>query len=303
MVTKISVVMPVYNADESFLREAIESILNQSFGDFEFIIVNDGSTNNAEDVILSYKDDRIKYIKNEKNLGVSASANLAMDRASGKYIARIDADDVAFESRLQVQYEFLEKHPYYQLCATRISSSKGNPSPRNMNFEYLKAKTIFRGSFMVQPTVMFDREFFMKNSLYYNPEISYGEDWDLWFRLSLVGKFVILPQKLLFYRLHSSQANKIYEDRHYELCKKQFERNLNVLGYEFNEETKGLLLNFLSSHESEKISFSQLKSLFFEVRRLLKFVKDSKKVSYKYSRMILLKKLLSYSKKTIVLHK
>lgn len=296
---KISVLMPVYNTEEKFLREAIESILNQTFTDFEFIIINDGSTNNAEDVICSYNDERIKYIKNEQNIGVSASANLGLNEAKGKYIARMDSDDVSTKERLETQYKFLEENPQYQLCSTRISKAKGNPSPRSMNFEYLKAKLMFRGNPIIQPTVMFNKEFFIKNSLYYST-IPYGEDWDLWFSLSLVGKFVVLPNKLLFYRQHPNQANKTYEKRHYEFCKKHFEKSFKILGFEFNEETKELLLNFLVDLESEKISFEQWKALILELKRLLEFVKESKKVSYKYSIAILFKKMLSYSRKTLV---
>ena len=88
----LSVLMPVYNTKEVYLRASIESILNQTFTDFELIIVNDGSTNNAEEVILSYKDDRIKYFKQE-NQGIVGALNNAWAKASGKYIARMDSDD------------------------------------------------------------------------------------------------------------------------------------------------------------------------------------------------------------------
>ena len=106
--------MPVYNTKEEYLREAIESILNQTFTDFEFIIVNDGSTNNAEDVILSYKDERIVYIKQE-NQGVSIASNNGWNKAKGEYIARMDSDDVSFPDRLEKQIQFLEDNPEYSL--------------------------------------------------------------------------------------------------------------------------------------------------------------------------------------------
>lgn len=96
----ISVIMPVYNTKEKFLREAVESILNQTFTDFEFIIINDGSDSITEDIILSYKDLRIKYLKNEQNLGIVQSLNKALKSASGKYIARMDADDISMPHRL-----------------------------------------------------------------------------------------------------------------------------------------------------------------------------------------------------------
>lgn len=296
---QVSVIMPVYNTEENYLREAIESILKQTFTDFEFIIIDDCSTNNAEEVISSYNDERIIYVKNEENLGVSASANKGLNLTKGKYVARIDSDDVAVENRLEVQYKFLEKNPQYKLCATRITASKGKPSSRSMNFEYLKTKLVLRGNVMVQPTVMFNREFFIENNLFYKEEIPYGEDWDLWFRLSQIGEFIILPQKLLYYRQHPKQANKVYENRHYEFSKKRFENNLKTLGFEFDENKRELLLNFLVGLETN-LNFSQCKALFSEVLRLLSYIKETGKVSYRYSAVILFKKLISYTKYCIL---
>lgn len=106
----ISVLMPVYNG-ERFLKEAIDSILSQTFTDFEFIIINDGSTDNTENIILSYKDERIVYIKNDVNLKLIKTLNKGVDLARGKYIARMDADDISLPTRLEVQYKFMERHP------------------------------------------------------------------------------------------------------------------------------------------------------------------------------------------------
>lgn len=290
---EISVIMPVFNTKESFLREAVESILNQTFVDFEFIIINDCSTNNVEDVLLSYKDERIVYLKNDQNLGVAATANLGLNKAKGKYIARMDSDDISFENRLEIQYKFLEQNPQYQLCSTRISKAPKNSSSRTMNFDYLKSKLFFRGNPIIQPTIMFNREFFINNSLYYK-NTPYGEDWDLWARFSLVGQFVVLPERLLYYRQHSSQANKIYEDRHYEVTKNQFKENLKLLGFE-QENSDEILINFLACIEN-KISIKEWKKLINEVYKLLNYIKYSNKISYKYSLIILIKKLISYTK-------
>ena len=111
---KISVLMPVYNTKEEFLRTAIESILNQTYSNFEFIIINDGSTNNAEDVILSYKDERIVYLKQE-NKGIVSALNNGWDKASGEYIARMDSDDISLSERFEKQIEFLENNSEYSL--------------------------------------------------------------------------------------------------------------------------------------------------------------------------------------------
>ena len=109
---KVSVLMPVYNTKEAYLRTAIESILKQTFTDFEFLIMNDNSTDkNVEKVILSYKDPRISYSKNNKNLGISGARNKLVDMAHGEYLAIMDHDDESLPERFQKQVDFLDAHP------------------------------------------------------------------------------------------------------------------------------------------------------------------------------------------------
>ena len=119
---RVSVLMSVYNTEEDFLRDAIKSILNQTFTDFEFLIINDGSKNNAEEVILSFNDDRIKYILNEKNLGLIDSLNKGLSLAQGEYIARFDSDDISSNKRLEKQVEFMDKNPNVGLLGTQYES-------------------------------------------------------------------------------------------------------------------------------------------------------------------------------------
>ena len=107
----VSVLMPVYNTRRAELQVAIESILDQTYKDFEFIIINDGSTNDAEEVILDYKDDRIKYYKNETNLKLISTLNKGIDLCSGKYIARLDSDDYSEPDRLEKQVKVMEELP------------------------------------------------------------------------------------------------------------------------------------------------------------------------------------------------
>ena len=107
---EISVIMPVYNTEEKYLREAIESILNQTFKDFEFLILNDGSTNNVQEVLESYDDKRIKIIQGEHK-GIGYALNRLVQLAEGKYIARMDSDDISLPERFEKQYHYLETHP------------------------------------------------------------------------------------------------------------------------------------------------------------------------------------------------
>lgn len=295
----ISVVMPVYNTKEEYLREAIESILNQSFKNFEFIIVNDASLQFVEDIILSYNDERIKYIKNEKNLGVPGTLNVGLKAAGAKYIARFDSDDVSMKDRFKEQFDFLEKNPSYQLVATDITASK-KTTQRGMNFEYQKAKLLYRSNCIIHPSVMFRRDFFEQNNLYYDEQLKYGEDWDLWVRFVFCGgKFVILPNKLVFYRQHENQANKIYAKRHNDFSKRQFGAIFDFIGFKVDEKIKDLFLDFMCTNLERKTDFKEILSIYKEMNRLIKHVKKTKLSKSSYVSAILYKKFISYAKKSL----
>ena len=107
---KVSVLVPFYNS-EAYIRQCIDSILNQTFTDFELVLLNDGSTDKSEEIVQSYNDKRIKYYKNERNLGIPISHNKLMDLAQGEYLALVDSDNICLPERLQKQVEFLDNHP------------------------------------------------------------------------------------------------------------------------------------------------------------------------------------------------
>ena len=117
---EISVLLPVYNTEEKYLRESIESILNQTYKNFELIIVNDCSQNSAEDVIKSYDDKRIIYYKNNKNECITNTRNKLLKLAKGQFIAVQDHDDVSFPERLEKEYNFLKEHPEVSICCVWI---------------------------------------------------------------------------------------------------------------------------------------------------------------------------------------
>lgn len=117
----ISVVMPVYNG-EKYLREAIDSILNQTCTDFEFIILNDASTDETEEIILSYDDPRITYARNETNLQIANTLNKGIALAKGKYIARMDADDISLPERFERQIKFMEDNPDIDVCGCSMKT-------------------------------------------------------------------------------------------------------------------------------------------------------------------------------------
>lgn len=205
----ISVLMPVYNTKEVYLRASIESVLSQTFTDFEFIIVNDGSTNNAEEVILSYKDSRIKYVKQE-NQGIVGALNNGWSKASGKYIARMDSDDIAYPERFAKQVKFLEENPEYSLVgswAKIIPSKKIIKLPQDIKIMDLLADCMF-----IHPSIMFRKADFEKFNLQYETGFEYAEDYCLYARAVKYLKMTNLQEVLLDYRVYPENSSSKNRD-------------------------------------------------------------------------------------------
>src|SRR5437867_1168505 len=128
MAPVLTVLMPVYNASKH-LREAIESILGQTFTDFEFLIIDDGSTDNSIEIIRSYNDPRIRFLVNEHNLGISATLNKGIELSSTELIARMDADDLSYPDRLQQQYDYFQQYPETVMLSTSVRIIGADNSP------------------------------------------------------------------------------------------------------------------------------------------------------------------------------
>ena len=209
MLSKISVVMPIYNEQE-FLKDSIDSILNQSLEEFEFIIIDDGSTDNSEKIIKTYKDARIKYIYSE-NKGMVHQFNYGISIASSPLIARMDGDDIANSKRFEEQYKFLELHPEIHVVGSnvifiteegKILCERRYPE-KNDQIEYMMPIE----SAICHPTVMIRREV-LNQVGGYNTEYDYAADHDLFLRLVLSGyNFHNIQKPLLKYRVRSLRSD------------------------------------------------------------------------------------------------
>lgn len=206
--TPISVIMSAFNA-EKYISEAIESILNQSFKKFEFIIIDDCSSDNTWKIIQDYekKDKRIKAFVNKENIKSCLSLIKCMNRARGKYIAIMDNDDWAYPDRLKKQYEFLELHPKVGIVGGTLEIMNENGKTlayRHYNLtDRLIRKKLFRYSPFAHPLVMFRRSVLQKVG-YYDPAFAPADDYDLYFRIGRVAEFANLNDALLKYRVHSN---------------------------------------------------------------------------------------------------
>ncbi|WP_455593390.1 glycosyltransferase [Bacteroides sp.] len=212
----VSVIMSVYQERSWYVRQAIDSILNQTFSDFEFLIYND----NPQDIVLdelinSYvaKDDRIRYFRNEKNLGLAVTLNRGILVAQGKYIARMDADDISVKNRLAMQVKYLDAKEEVVVLGTwaNFIDEKGHVF-RNVSlkieYEDILSYAIC-DSPVFHPSVMMRREYLLKNQLFYNECFLCAQDYELWSRILFQkqGKIENLPFYLLQYRFSSDQIS------------------------------------------------------------------------------------------------
>ncbi|MEK7147097.1 MAG: glycosyltransferase [Patescibacteria group bacterium] len=204
----------------NFISRSIESVLNQSFQDWELIIVNDGSTDNTGLVVKQFraKDKRIIYLDNGKNLGVSKSFNRALAIAKGKYIARIDSDDAWIgKDKLKKQVEFLKAHPDY--VAVGGGMIVVNPGGKEL-FRYLKSeqdKDIRATALVTNPiansTSVCRRDVIIKAGLC-DESLDYNEDWDFWLKIGLLGKFYNFPEYFSYYTMTGRNKSVVYLRRH-----------------------------------------------------------------------------------------
>jgi glycosyltransferase involved in cell wall biosynthesis len=201
---KVSILMPVYNG-EKFLPEAIESMLGQTFTDFEFMIIDDGSTDNSVAIIQSYQENRIRLLRNECNLGITESLNKGLAAAQGELICRMDADDVSLPERLETQVKFLDEHPDVAMVGTWVILIDSNGKEIEREHYPVTSEQIFRKIFIHNPfahsTVLIRRSAINEVGVY-DPQFLHNEDYDLWLRVSAKFKGANIPQQLVRRRIH-----------------------------------------------------------------------------------------------------
>lgn len=211
----VSVIMSVYNAEE-YLKEAIDSILSQTFQQFEFIIVDDASTDASYSIIKGYTDKRIRIIQNEKNIGLTKSLNKALKYATGKYIARMDADDICFPTRLEKQVKYMEKHKNVALISCSYKEF-GNSNHKNiLQYNEIQIKGILMyGGVLPHPGFFFRYELFYKYKMRYNEKMKYAQDYAFQVSVSKQFKIACMSEVLIKYRVTNKRIStqKYYEQQ------------------------------------------------------------------------------------------
>ena len=218
----ISVILPVFNG-EAYLREAIDGILNQSFTDFELLIINDGSTDCSQEIINSYQDARIELIHNPINLGLVGALNVGIDKARGKYLARQDQDDISEPNRLQLQFARMEQG-HIDLCGTRWSTMLPDGKIISAALVPFSEDTIFACLATTVPfahgSVMMRKSFMSKHHLQYD-KTYLAEDYSLWIRFAQAGaRLANLDQSLYRYRIHPQSLSSTKKAAYQQSAKK-----------------------------------------------------------------------------------
>ncbi|MFA5393583.1 MAG: glycosyltransferase family 2 protein [Candidatus Ratteibacteria bacterium] len=238
---RVTVLMPVYNS-EKYLREAIDSILGQTYRDYEFIIINDGSTDGSVKIIQSYIDKRIKLINNGKNIGISATRNKGLELAVGEYTIVMDSDDISLPARIEKQVRFMDNHPEIGVSGTWVKFLDTSHHPwKSIVCKYptkprdIKARSLFNSIF-AHPSVIIRRNFLEKFQLKYDPQYLVAHDYGLGQKCSSCFPLANIPEVLLVYRVHSKSITNSNENIEFEDVQRINRISIQNLGIGFSRE-------------------------------------------------------------------
>lgn len=242
----VSVLMPVYNG-EAYLQEAIESILEQQFSDFEFLIIDDASTDKSNQIIKAYSDPRIKLFRNNNNLGIAKTLNKGLALAQGRYIARMDSDDISLPSRLKEQVGFMNSNPSIGISGTWIryhNSSKNNVwQPPTTNEEIMCS--LLYASALAHPSVIMRASILKQYNLTYDDTKTYAQDYDLWVRAMHFTHLANISEIHLLYRIHPKQIGQFYSTEQLAAANSVRESLLKSIGIHATTEELGIHQNFI----------------------------------------------------------
>lgn len=254
----ISVIMSNYNTPEEYLRAAIESVLNQTYSDYEFIIVDDCSTDDSLRIINSYTDERITVFKNEENSGITKSLNRALSLAKGEFVARMDADDICLPERFEKQVDFLRKNKSVVVCGTGVELFGDGAYVHQEKFvckkipekEQFQIQLLFGNhTNIIHPTAMFRHSVLSENSVTYNDKYVFAQDYRMWVECSRLGECCNLDEILFKYRIHNKAVSTDKKAIQEECAKNIMAEQLSWLGLEIPGSWKTIHYGFLTGRK------------------------------------------------------
>lgn len=254
----VSVIMSNYNTPEEYLRQAIESVLHQTYSNFEFIIIDDCSTDNSLAVIESYTDSRIVVMKNEKNLGITKSLNKCLAVAQGEYVARMDADDICLPDRFEKQVSFLKTNTSVIVCGVWVELFGEGAYKYHEAFskKVIPEKDMFQINLLfgnhiniIHPTAMFRHRSLLDNSITYNESYIFAQDYRMWVDCSRVGECSNVGEVLLKYRIHDKAVSTDKKAVQTECAKSIMAEQLSWLGLELPDDWETIHYGLLTGRK------------------------------------------------------
>lgn len=262
----VTVILPIYNC-ELFVKDAIQSILDQTYTHFEFLILDDCSTDNTFTIASSFDDARIRIIQKVQNSGYTNSLNLGIQEAKGVYIARMDGDDISLPERLEKQVNFMQDHPEVAVCGCSyqiVDSEQIIAKP--VSNEAIKI-AMLQESAIGHPTAMIRTSILHENNLFYDPNFEPAEDYDLWVRLLAYGKLANLDEVLFSYRNHDGQVSETRKNKQRTLATASRWNLLKYLQIVTSTEEELVYKKLFSL--TEKFNFEEIETFLNFKRRLL----------------------------------
>lgn len=281
----ISVIMSNYNTPEEFLRPAIESILNQTYRNFEFIIIDDCSTDDSLSIIESYTDARIKIIRNDINLGITKSLNKGLREAKGEFVARMDADDISLETRFEKQVDFFKSHPNHIVCGTGVELIGNLKSTHSNKFicRTIPSKEDFRihllfGNYpnIVHPSAMFNHTLLLEHDITYNEEYPLAQDYRMWVSCSEVAECANIPETLLKYRVHNKAVSSDRKELQKNIAIQIMQEQLDNLHIKLDEESTDIHKDFISERKAYNLKGKKWIKLLLKQNRKYKIYNHRK---------------------------
>lgn len=232
----ISVLMPVWNRSR-YLPQAIESVLAQTCADWELLVLDDGSTEDTRSVVTAYGDPRIHWLT-APHQGLVQTLNRGLALATGKFIARMDSDDICREDRFDVQLTFMKHHPDIDICGSFVNIIGGAGEPQwtyPQDHESIQAGLLFHNC-LAHPTVFIRRETWNAGGFRYDPAFIHAEDYELWDRCAWSLRLAVIPENLVVYRMHENQVSTRHPGAQRASVKRLHERQLRRMRIPFTED-------------------------------------------------------------------
>lgn len=272
----VTVLMPVYNT-EKYISEAIDSVLGQTYEDFEFLIIDDGSTDNSVEIINSYSDKRIRLEKNIKNIKLISTLNKGIGLAAGKYICRFDSDDICYPTRIEKQVHFMETNPEFVACSSWIENfyedlDRSEIIKYEENTDEIRIRTLYQNHF-VHPGSFIRKDFLIKTGMLFDKSYIHSEDYHFFVKLSEIGKLYNIQEPLVKVRKHLSNVSVLNADI-------QNRNSINVIKYQLekigiNTDDIDFELYFRFFYSSFDLSKGEI----IKIERLIKNIIDANAIS------------------------